>query len=121
MLVDPKQILVVLKSEKQKKKKKERFSPHFVTFSTSIFNFPTFLLNFHPFSLASFFPVGQLLENTSNQRKYWVVELRAILSRSHHVKGHHLNNVNDQVILNGQISLCNSSLTVWGQVSYIKE
>ena len=50
-----------MKSEKKKKKK--RSSPLFITFPTSIFNFPpslfpflqfsSFLLNFHPFSLFS--------------------------------------------------------------------
>ena len=69
-----KQILVVLKSDKQKKKRKKekkkekkerkerkkrkrrrssrkkRFSPHFVTFSPSIFNFPPSLLQFSIFS-----------------------------------------------------------------------
>ena len=39
ILVEPKQISVVLKSEKQKKKKKKKSSPHFVTFPPSIFNF----------------------------------------------------------------------------------
>ena len=59
ILVDPKQISVVLKTEKQKKKKKKkRSSPHFLTFPPSIFNFPSFLLHF-PFFLASLFLVRQ--------------------------------------------------------------
>ena len=66
--VDPKQIWVVWKSEKQKKKKK-RFSPHFFNFSTtfhlqfSTFPFTIFFLfsifTLFPLFLASFFPVGQ--------------------------------------------------------------
>ena len=59
--VDPKQISVIFKSEKgKKKKKKERSSPLFRTFPTSISNFspslyyfPSFLLNFYPFPLFS--------------------------------------------------------------------
>ena len=66
--VDPKQISVIFKSEKQKKKS----PPLFITFPTSISNFPPSLLQFSffssqfshlfplfPFSLASFFPIGQ--------------------------------------------------------------
>ena len=45
-----KQILVVLKSEKQKKKKNLPFS----IFHLPFYNFPSFLLNFHPFF--PFFP-----------------------------------------------------------------
>ena len=77
ILVDPKQIPVVLKSEKQKKNKtkqnkqqtKKKQGPHlfFITFPTSISNFPPSLLQFSffssqfsplfPFFLASFFPI----------------------------------------------------------------
>ena len=62
ILVDPKQISVVFKSEKQKKKKKKKKSPHlflwlsyfhFQFSSFPFFNFPSFPLNFHPFP---FFP-----------------------------------------------------------------
>ena len=79
ILVDPKQISVVLKSEKQKNKNKnknkqtektKKKSPHFVTFPPSIFNFPPSLLQFSffsspfslfssPFSLALLFPIDQ--------------------------------------------------------------
>ena len=61
ILIDPKQISVVLKSEKnkkkKKKKKKKRSSPHFLIFPPSIFNFPQSLFQFSffssPFSLFS--------------------------------------------------------------------
>ena len=71
ILVDPKQISVVLKSEKKKKKKKERkkemrSSPNFVTFPPSSFNFPPYLFQvsfcsspFSVFYLPCLFPVGQ--------------------------------------------------------------
>ena len=71
ILVDPKQISVVLKSEKEKKKKKKqerekKSSPHFVTFPPSTFNFPPSLFRFSffssPFSIfpsLSLFQVGQ--------------------------------------------------------------
>ena len=59
----PKQILVVLKSEKQKKKKKKRVLSSFCNFPTfnfqpSLYNFPSFLLSFCPFFPCRFFPVG---------------------------------------------------------------
>ena len=64
ILVDPEQILVCLKSEKQKK------SPHFVTFPSFHFQFSTFLFTsfilffsicplFSLLSLCLFLPVGQ--------------------------------------------------------------
>ena len=70
ILVDPKQILVILKSDKKKKKKKKKKKvlssqmPIF-NFPLSLYfdNFPSFPLNFHPLSLfntlAAFFRVGQ--------------------------------------------------------------
>ena len=72
ILVDPKQISVVFKSEKQKK----RSSPIFITFPTCISNFPPSLLQFtffsskfstlFPFFLDSFFPIRQ--EKFSGQK-----------------------------------------------------
>ena len=48
ILVDPKQISVVLKSE-TKEEEKKKSSPHFVTFPPSIFNFPLSLFDFLSF------------------------------------------------------------------------
>ena len=61
ILVDPKLISVVFKSEKQKKQtnkqkqNKTKKSTHLILerFPASISNFPPFLINFHPFSLFS--------------------------------------------------------------------
>ena len=74
ILVDPKQIFLVFKSEKQKKGS----SPLFVTFPTSISNFPPSLLQFSFFScqfsslfhffLASFFPIRQQKFPDQNSR-----------------------------------------------------
>ena len=66
ILIDPKQISVVLKSEKKKKVLSSFLI--FVTFPPSIFNFPPSLISFFdfpsflphfPFFLASLFPTGQ--------------------------------------------------------------
>ena len=68
ILVDPKQISVIFKTEKQNKKtnkktnKQKKKGPHlflklfllsFPIFHLPFYNFPSFLLNFHPFSLFS--------------------------------------------------------------------
>ena len=59
LLVDPKQISVVLKSEKQKKKKKKGQKVlSFYNFTASIFNFPPSLFQFSFFSSPfSLFPL----------------------------------------------------------------
>ena len=80
ILVDPKQISVIFKSEKQKKKKKKKkrssdlfraFPTSISNFEPSLYHFPSFLLNFYPFSLFSFSYFSRYVSKNFPVRSLW--------------------------------------------------